>query len=625
MNCDYESISAEFPDQICSKLSELCFHSEDYFNFLELHHCSFNGQIFISLFLGILFIVILVYFIVTTANRYLMRSAQILSDKLSVPPTIAGVTFLALGSCPELFLVIFSSSIGMSGLNIAFGTVLGNLLSNTGFFFSMIIVYSSGINASKTALVRDITFMLICIIYVFLGMLIFNSLSLIQSAIYLTLFPLYIIFLLFQECYVSSHQALFEEIATDKELTSVSDYRMRDDDSFSLSMKSDEDETSSNDASNPHANCSKVEIKHLNEIADLMSNVLHSKKNAAALMNITTPTRNSSFTSSPNGIEQCNTQTLEEMLSSKFLRVKMNLVGINSLYSRIKVSQFKLQTSNDFQEESNFESTDMSQYTDKQAIQTGKKSIIKYYLTALLYYIIGFPLDIIRMLTIPAFAEDSYNYYCFCFNPLCTTLLIIYIFNLYKYVIHSTYVWISLVACVVLLTIIVIFCSRRRSAPKAILIMAIFNFAISLIWIYFASMILIHIMSSISYILGLPQTYIPLLIVSFGFNFSELKLYLTLAKKKLGGIAITETVTQSLFILSFGLGISLLRLNIIKGSLSVELETFDIIAFVIIIGNLFRLLLQSIIERFKLSKRGSYVGLTSYFLSFIAIIIIGLL
>ena len=155
-------------------------------------------------------------------------------------------------------------------------------------------------------------------------------------------------------------------------------------------------------------------------------------------------------------------------------------------------------------------------------------------------------------------------------------------------------------------------------------LITVISFALSLLWVWFSANNLISLITTLGDLLNIPSTFLGITVLAFGNCISDSVLNLSLVKSGYGEMALTGSIAGSLFNLLVGLGISLIKINLIEGKVKINMKTkeniLSLIGMIFLLFNLVRLLIQVGFNKYKLDKSISYVGFFIYF-SFILIVL----
>ena len=161
------------------------------FDLRYLQNCSSrNARVWLSI-LWVVILILLLSLLASTADNYFCIIMNSIVEKLHIPPSIAGVTFLAFGNgSPDVFsliIAVFSGNteIGV-GANVGAGMFVTSIVAGCVAVFSDCVV-------NRRAFVRDSLFYLVCIIY--LICVFFDSkIKLWEALGFIVLYILYIVF-----------------------------------------------------------------------------------------------------------------------------------------------------------------------------------------------------------------------------------------------------------------------------------------------------------------------------------------------------------------------------------------------------------------------------------------------
>lgn len=166
--CTYETIQ-NFTDK-CQFVKEYC--SNDFIPLYQMHFCSFDEQLYFTIPILVLILVICFYLLSDTSNRYLCNALTILSDRLKLSQNLAGVTMLALGNGAPDVISSFVASDNRSGIALAVGCLMGAGIFVSAIVLSSVVLYAEAVKVNKILFNRDI------ILYVIaLGMILAFSLN----------------------------------------------------------------------------------------------------------------------------------------------------------------------------------------------------------------------------------------------------------------------------------------------------------------------------------------------------------------------------------------------------------------------------------------------------------------
>ncbi|KAK8825547.1 hypothetical protein WA577_000720 [Blastocystis sp. JDR] len=140
-----------------------CTDQANYINYLYLQNCSGQGARVWYSILWVVILVLLLCLLASTADDYFCVVMDCIVEKLHIPPSIAGVTFLAFGNgAPDVFSLVISVLSGMTEIGV--GANVGAGLFITTVVAGSVAVFSN-CEVNKHAFLRDILFYTLCITY----------------------------------------------------------------------------------------------------------------------------------------------------------------------------------------------------------------------------------------------------------------------------------------------------------------------------------------------------------------------------------------------------------------------------------------------------------------------------
>ena len=133
------------------------------FSFRYLQNCSSPSAQFWFSVLWVFILVLLLNLLASTAESYFCSVMDNVVEKLHIPPSIAGVTFLAFGNgSPDVFSLIISVLSGLTeigvGANIGAGVFVSTVVAGLVSFVSVCEI-------NRRAFLRDIIFYIIAVVY----------------------------------------------------------------------------------------------------------------------------------------------------------------------------------------------------------------------------------------------------------------------------------------------------------------------------------------------------------------------------------------------------------------------------------------------------------------------------
>ncbi|XP_015970906.1 cation/calcium exchanger 2 [Arachis duranensis] len=168
--------------------------TEGYVDYLYLFYCKFGDFALFGQTLLFLWLLVLFYLLANTASEYFCPSLESLSKLLRLSPTVAGVTLLSLGNgaCDVFATLVSFNGSGTGG--IGFNTVLGgaSFVSCVVVGIVSISVRHRGIRVKKSALIRDVSFLLFVLVCLF-AILIAGEINVIGAISFCLMYVVYVV------------------------------------------------------------------------------------------------------------------------------------------------------------------------------------------------------------------------------------------------------------------------------------------------------------------------------------------------------------------------------------------------------------------------------------------------
>lgn len=168
--------------------------------------------------------------------------------------------------------------------------------------------------------------------------------------------------------------------------------------------------------------------------------------------------------------------------------------------------------------------------------------------------------------------------------------------------------------------------TNEKTIPNHPMMISLITFIMSLLWIWFVANVLIDLLKVIGLLFNIPDTFLGITVLTFGNSVCDLALNVSLVKGGYGEMALAGSLGGPIFNLLFGLGSSLLKINLLYGTIEISFykkeNLISVIAVFCLILNLVRLLVQSYCVKYKFNKSVAIVGFILYFLFLIAICLI---
>ncbi len=164
--CTHDLIHNNPLNYTCEYVKQNCEY--EYIPFYNLHYCTFESNLLITIPFLITTLTILFYLLAHTTNTYLSPPLTKLSDRMKMSQNLAGVTFLAFGNgAADVFTSLVACS-GHNGLKFSISSLLGSSVIITLIVFSIVVLISKEVKVNGKLFIRDIILYLIAICLLFL-------------------------------------------------------------------------------------------------------------------------------------------------------------------------------------------------------------------------------------------------------------------------------------------------------------------------------------------------------------------------------------------------------------------------------------------------------------------------
>ncbi|WZZ19326.1 cation/calcium exchanger 5 [Brassica napus] len=138
-----------------------CLSSRSHANaYLSLHFCVFNQNLLLTIPSLSLLILLHFYILITTAHSHFSSVTTKLADRLSLSPSMAAVTLLALGNgAPD----VFASAAALRGgqYRTGFGAILSAGTFVSAFVVGFVAIHAAPFQVDAASFVRDVMFYLV--------------------------------------------------------------------------------------------------------------------------------------------------------------------------------------------------------------------------------------------------------------------------------------------------------------------------------------------------------------------------------------------------------------------------------------------------------------------------------
>lgn len=579
IECKYEDLVKNM-NNICEYVTDNCEYS--YFNFFSLHYCYLNQDLWLTIPIIVIIGLLCFFLLSDTSNRYLANPLTILSDKLKISQNLAGLTFVAFGNgAPDVISSIVASKDDSDGVEMTLGALMGASVFVTSFVLSTVLIFARSVKVEKSLFIRDIV-MFLFTLSILCTFSFDNKITLWESILFLSLYFVYLgVAVLQDKCspqtneykitddIISKDEIIAHEIAQDIEESDRKD---------SKSVKKDE-ENAGND--NNQIKKSEIKTKEL-------------KSNPPKLGNLDYKINSSSF---PN-----HEISMESLLKD------------NHFYCEKESEQLELRRIENISSPFfNFRYRIKKHYFQHIDTNWDKKN----FLYKIFYIIFEFPFSVLRDVTIPAVELSKWNKNFVILMPITIFILVTWKTNNYSIFLDNIYILIPTIFSLLVICLLISRSVYNHKLPNSIKILCIISFSMSGFWIWCISELLVDVLKVVGVLIDIPEAFLGMTVLAFGNSVPDLSVNCSLAKNGYGEMAIAGSIAGPLFNILVGLGISLVRKNIVRGDIPFSFFGFDkdiiiLISFSALFLNLFLLLIQASISKFRLKLSVSYVGYFVY-------------
>jgi solute carrier family 24 (sodium/potassium/calcium exchanger), member 6 len=197
------------PDDCCS-----CFHSTcelvqancplgtsgtDLFNYFQMQYCALESVPVLSYFILCCACIIVFSLLGTTADNFFVTQLETLSESLSLSPSTAAITLLALGnSAPDVFSDLAAVQ-GNSDFNLAIGELVGASMFLTTVVLCAVIFYATSSSSGKgeckvdTTPIRDILSFFIVLVALLIFSITDSKITTLEASLLIGAYVVYVV------------------------------------------------------------------------------------------------------------------------------------------------------------------------------------------------------------------------------------------------------------------------------------------------------------------------------------------------------------------------------------------------------------------------------------------------
>ncbi|KAL9651694.1 hypothetical protein ABK040_009309 [Willaertia magna] len=563
-------------------------------NYLWLRYCGLQSVPPIFFILGILWVLVLFYFLSSTAETYFCPGLVEISRILRLSPDVAGVTFLAFGNgAPDIASIIAGIFSGSTGFGV--GEPIGAGVFVTTVIMSAVTLFSDA-KVLTFPFLRDAIAYLIAVSYVMIIVFI-GEITLWQSIICLGIYLLYVIFVISSRLIIvfykrrKAKQQLEkkslikkkrkENYGTDN-TTSINE---REEDFFI--EESDEEVNVGWKAElelEPNFN---IPIDKLSDITDDLKKEIVKKQHSSYTGSIFMPKFGivletdkdlMKVTSEDKHHHHHHYNIQDEQEHSTLHRSPVVIEKTESALV-LKENDFERTGSiiinQHFNEPTNELTSDNEMITEKQTFKEKIKDKFNEYLEWIewndknilskIFFICfeGITL-LVRSLTIPKADPEEWSKFFAVLNPLFMPVFAVFSAGYIGYNLPNTNfpLWALLTLLGIPFSIIIYFTTTSRKPPRYHFVFVFLSFVMSVLWIYVIANEMVDFLTSLGVILRISDAILSITILAWGNSLGDLVADVVVARQGFVEMAMGGIFGGPLLNLLIGLGISTTASNI---------------------------------------------------------------
>lgn len=625
----------EMAKYVCSTLfnessPSACDYDHDYWDMVRFNYCQINNHQWFTWILIVILIVLCFYFLSTTSGDYFAEVLGIVSEKIGLSQNLAGLTLLALGNAaPDVIVAVITGEGGDEGVTNSLSSLLGGGIFVFGFVSSFVIFYGKQIKVLWINFVRDVGVYFVTMMFIFIIGVSYKKYNIVCSIIPFIIYVLYV-----------SSCVIMERIEK-KKLGKKEDEDLEGED-FKVKMIYDEDETVGEDE-NKQFQMSKISEKVEEENKDettIFGNkdeVIEEKlkdNNDDTDKKEEKPKKQKTKKLIEQTVDYSDIQSYEvNSPKNKKLEENMEIPVIDEasneqqgVKKRKKKPKFDI---SDLVEKSYY-------YRKSLTVKEGRvtrfekdkmiynKFLYEVYRNILfkgfdsdwreksipgkiLYFVVDFPLNLIRSVTIPPFCDEKYNRAYFVVQPIFIPFMISATTGLLKYYTHKVgkFVFIGIYSAAIILVVIFIRFSYKTQIPSCHAVLYILAMGMSVLWLFAATNVLVQMIKDARMLLpfNIPSNFLTMTVLSLGNSVPDFFVNCSLAKQGYGVMALSGCVGAPVFALLVGFSISM-----IKKSIKDKKEGNPVAEFNLLNGSLESIIILIVLGGLLLSSAHLIIG-----------------
>mmetsp|Transcript_857 Transcript_857/g.2048 ORF Transcript_857/g.2048 Transcript_857/m.2048 type:complete len:513 (+) Transcript_857:4047-5585(+) len=173
------------------------------------------------------------------------------------------------------------------------------------------------------------------------------------------------------------------------------------------------------------------------------------------------------------------------------------------------------------------------------------------------FFVLTWPLNIVRRITIPYFNDDNWSRPVAAMTPFFATIFLLVTQDLFSVHLGSAPLWSLLIPVSTFVGIFIWFTSKRSKPPTYNFALTLAGFAMTIMWICTICSYIVDSLSLLGIELDLPNELLGMTLLAWGNSVGDFLANVSIAKIGLSETALTACYAGPLFNILVGLGVSL--------------------------------------------------------------------
>ena len=532
---DWNFIHNDTKLDICDKILETLKNNENCtVNYLvKLNYCYFNKFQWISYLIIIIVIILCFYFLSSTGEEYLSQILTKLAKKCNCSQNLAGLTLLAFGDEAADIITAIVSAEDDDGIPKSLSALFGSASIVLGIIMSLVIFIGKNSIVNPVNYTRDLITYIIALSFVLIVGFYIEKFTIVVCSVFFSTYWIYVLICFMMDEFKNHKNELDDDLKGHE-------FKVRIERTFTcetLNLLAYEN-VDGEDELDSQLNLTEMNNKEGKEYVNEVQKIQINNENDKKLNNKIEKSFNLSHFLEQSYINSVSGDN--KKLQNFVLLENKEYIYYNKFYYSLLVSCL------------NKEGED--KWEDKSSVKKIK------------YWIIDFPLDIIRYCTIPPYEESKWKRNCFIVMPICVlTLINIATVGFFS---QSFLYYIISYSIALILSLIFYITTSRGRVPKYQIMLLTLALLMSIYWIYIIIEFLIKTIDGLAIIFPyqIDELFLMMTIIAFGNALPDLVVAVTLAKKNLPEMAISGSIGAPILSLFLGFGVSLLKKHIISAS-----------------------------------------------------------